>query len=201
MFVFETLIFFKFLMVFAFTHLLLRSIMYRDIKPENIGFDLMDEIKIIDFGLIKEYNPKRRADDGYFYHLTKETGSPQYMCPRVANGLPYNELCDVYSYCILLWQMLQLDIPYEFDYDVLRSKVLVHGPHGCRPKMNMKWSPTIRSLLSHGWSFDYSVRPSMKQICQMLDDELNRYYHNEDHHQYSDGPLDDRSHPSQNNHE
>lgn len=175
--------------------------MYRDLKPDNIGFDIMNEIKLIDFGLIKEYdNTKRNVDDGLFYHITGNTGSPQYMCPRVANKLPYNESCDVYSFCVLLWQILQLEIPFEkYNYIQLRTKVLIEGIDGERPKIhkyNLKkkwWSQNIQDLLNRGWSYDYKVRPTMKDICIILNNELQQYYNQKDikkhHRKNNSNPL------------
>lgn len=177
------------------------NIMYRDLKPDNIGFDIMNEIKLIDFGLIKEYdNTKRNVDDGLFYHITGNTGSPQYMCPRVALKLPYNESCDVYSFCILLWQILQLEIPFEkYNYIQLRTKVLIEGIDGERPKIykyNLKkkwWSNELQDLMNRGWSYDYKVRPTMKDICTILNNELQQYYNQKDikkhHRKNNSNPL------------
>ena len=54
------------------------SIVYRDLKPDNIGFDVRGDVKIFDFGLAKEFNPANVLDDGT-YKLTGDTGSPRYM--------------------------------------------------------------------------------------------------------------------------
>lgn len=53
--------------------------MYRDIKADNIGFDMMDEIKLTDFGLIKEFDPNKRNVDGLFYNISDVAGSYYYM--------------------------------------------------------------------------------------------------------------------------
>jgi serine/threonine protein kinase len=57
------------------------SIIYRDLKPDNIGFDVRGDVKIFDFGLAKEINPKKKLDDGT-YNLTADTGSLRYMAPE-----------------------------------------------------------------------------------------------------------------------
>ena len=38
----------------ALSHLHKHSILYRDLKPANVGFDVRDDVKIFDFGLAKE---------------------------------------------------------------------------------------------------------------------------------------------------
>ena len=78
----------------AFEHLHSRKILYRDIKPENIGFDVRGDIKVFDFGLAKEVH-ENLSDGNGCYNLTAMTGTPRYMAPEVALSKPYNETCDV----------------------------------------------------------------------------------------------------------
>ena len=55
------------------------SLVYRDIRKENIGFDVRGDVKVFDFGLSKCLSPalKARDDRGrevYGYNLTPRTG-------------------------------------------------------------------------------------------------------------------------------
>jgi serine/threonine protein kinase len=146
------------------------SVMYRDIKPDNIGFDVRGDIKLFDFGVAKEYDPDTRQSDGMIPNLTGDSGSPRYMDPLVALSKPYNELCDVYSFCILLWEMLQLSTPFAgFNMTTFTIKV-VQG--GLRPKINPKWSKSIQDMLVNGFS-DIRKRNSMTNVCEILRTELN----------------------------
>merc|ERR1719203_1230149 len=45
-------------------HLHQRNIIYRDLKSDNVGFDVRDDVKLFDFGLAREL-PPRRQDDLY----------------------------------------------------------------------------------------------------------------------------------------
>jgi serine/threonine protein kinase len=58
---------------------------------------------LYDFGLAKEL--KGPHENGK-YKLSGNTGSWAYMAPEVAKGYKYNLSVDVYSYGILLWELL-----------------------------------------------------------------------------------------------
>ena len=64
----------------AMQYLHQHNIVYRDLKPDNIGFDQEDNLKLFDFGLAKELKPYKKHEDGT-YHLTANTGSRRYMAP------------------------------------------------------------------------------------------------------------------------
>jgi len=53
------------------------GIIYRDLKPDNCGFDHADNLKLFDFGLAKELKDSDRRRDG-LYNLTGMTGAVRY---------------------------------------------------------------------------------------------------------------------------
>lgn len=57
----------------AMSYLHSLGIVYRDLKPDNIGFDGNDVLKLFDFGLAKELKPGLEKGDGK-YKLTGNTG-------------------------------------------------------------------------------------------------------------------------------
>ena len=60
----------------AFMYLHENRLIYRDIKPENIGFDIRGDVKVFDFGLCKSLSTKLKArGDAYGYRLTGRAGS------------------------------------------------------------------------------------------------------------------------------
>lgn len=145
--------------------------MYRDLKPENIGFDVRGDVKIFDFGLAREFD-LAQADSQGFYAYTGDTGSPRYMAPEVALGQRYNEGADVYSFSILVWQVLALSTPYEGFNASMLTRNVVKG--GSRPRIDPKWSKYIADMLRSGWG-DKKKRLSMKAMSTALREEMNRF--------------------------
>lgn len=140
------------------------------VVQDNIGFDVRDDVKIFDFGLVKEIDPNTRDKNGNF-KLTSDTGSPRYMAPEVATQKPYNENVDVYSFCILMWQMFKLETPFDGYNMAMFHKKVVAG--GTRPAPDSKWPPEISNALRRGWG-DAKQRPSMEEICEVLRNEISQ---------------------------
>ena len=130
-------------------------------------------MKIFDFGLAKEIKSEDMVSDD-LYRMSGNTGSLRYMAPEVALTEPYNHLVDVYSFGILLWQMLSLEVPFA-TYNVQR-----HAQHvvraGERPALNSaKWSPALCTLLSRCWSSEIFSRPSFGEVGSALRAEFDPY--------------------------
>lgn len=147
------------------------SIVYRDLKPDNIGFDIRGDVKIFDFGLAKEMRPEDMVSDD-LYEMSGNTGSLRYMAPEVARRLPYNSSVDVYSFAILFWQILSLQQPFD-GYDVeTHSERVVFGTD--RPKLDIRnWSDEICNLLSQSWSSYIPDRPDFETISYIIKREFN----------------------------
>ncbi len=61
----------------ALAYLHEKNIIFRDLKPDNCGFDSKDQLKLFDFGLAKELKQKELIGDG-LYNLTGMTGAIRY---------------------------------------------------------------------------------------------------------------------------
>ncbi|KAG7347360.1 serine/threonine protein kinase [Nitzschia inconspicua] len=149
-----------------------RGIIYRDLKPENVGFDIRNDIKIFDFGLATELKQSKKTDDG-LYKLTGMTGSPRYMAPEVAWEKNYNEKCDVYSFAIMLWQIYSLKTPFEL-YTMRSLKAKVWAGEKKRPFVDAAWPVPLKNLLRRAWSENIQERPGFSQITKILRSECVR---------------------------
>lgn len=100
-------------------------------------------------------------------------GSLYYMAPEVANRKPYNAACDVYSFAILLWQILMLKQPYElYTPKSLREKVY-NGLHK-RPPLDETINAEMKLLLKRSWAQDIHERHDMKSVSTILRKECVR---------------------------
>ena len=55
------------------------SILFRDLKPSNVGISSEGIPLIFDFGLARELKAKDRVDEEGYYKLTKMVGSLRYV--------------------------------------------------------------------------------------------------------------------------
>ena len=69
--------------------------LHRDIKPSNIGFTSDGSPKLLDFGLAHEANDDAIAG-----------GTLRYLSPDILSGRPATEADDVWSLCVVLYEMV-----------------------------------------------------------------------------------------------
>lgn len=95
------------------------------------------------------------------------------MAPEVANGQPYNETCDTYSFALLLWEMLSLKKPYEGCTITSLREQIYNGAHD-RPIIHDCWPVPIRLLLKRSWTHNVYDRSYMGANVEILRKECVR---------------------------
>eukprot|EP00563_Minutocellus_polymorphus_P000143 CAMPEP_0181039824 /NCGR_PEP_ID=MMETSP1070-20121207/10700_1 /TAXON_ID=265543 /ORGANISM="Minutocellus polymorphus, Strain NH13" /LENGTH=836 /DNA_ID=CAMNT_0023117751 /DNA_START=47 /DNA_END=2557 /DNA_ORIENTATION=- len=141
------------------------NIVYRDLKPDNCGFDIRNDVKVFDFGLAKELTERDRVGLDQ-YKASGLTGSRRYMAPEVVLCKPYGLSVDVFSFGIFLWELLAMKEPFE-DYDVHKHARLV-VKKGQRPMMKAYWPQYVKRLLESCWATNPRARPTFAEIYQMI---------------------------------
>jgi calcium-dependent protein kinase len=94
-------------------------ICHRDLKPENFIFSSPETdsfIKLIDFGLSKQFYEFDEIGDGKVLRMQTKAGTSYYMAPEVLNE-NYSEKCDYWSLGVLLFLMLGGYPPFEGEND------------------------------------------------------------------------------------
>lgn len=138
-------------------------IIYRDLKPGNIGFDRGGTLKLFDFGLAVEL-PENSSLDSTF-NLPGKTGTARYMALEIIEAKPYNVKADVFSFSVLLWEIIALQKPYKgLPGEVVMQQVV----NNARPQIPQEWPTELRELLKRGWTSSIEARPHMKYIRQEL---------------------------------
>jgi serine/threonine protein kinase len=100
-----------------------QGVIHRDLKPENVFVGPRDQVKIGDFGIATLMEP---AGGGPQERPRTVAGSPPYMSPEHARGLPTDQRTDLYAVGCLLFEMLSGRCPYQGNSS---TEVLVKHVH------------------------------------------------------------------------
>jgi serine/threonine protein kinase len=83
------------------------GVVHRDLKPGNIMIDKMGEARIMDFGIARSL--ETRGITGTEVMI----GTPAYMSPEQAEGQDVDQRSDIYSFGIILYEMVTGRVPFE----------------------------------------------------------------------------------------
>ena len=150
----------------AIEYLHSKNIVYRDLKPANVGFDSQGVVKLFDFGFAVVL-PSENDVSNPAGLLFDKCGTPRYMAPEVGLELGYRTEADVYSFGMLLWEICALDKPFaEFKCPVkFQQAVFVKGQ---RPVVKKHWPVLITATLKKCWATRPSKRPSITSVITAL---------------------------------
>ncbi|EFH40244.1 kinase family protein [Arabidopsis lyrata subsp. lyrata] len=141
-------------------------IIHRDLKSSNLLVDRNWTVKVADFGL------SRIKHETY---LTTKTGrgTPQWMAPEVLRNEAADEKSDIYSFGVILWELVTEKIPWEN-----LNPMQVIGAVGFmnqRLEVPKNVDPQWISLMESCWHSEPQHRPSFQEIMEKLR-ELQRKY-------------------------
>lgn len=137
-------------------------VIHRDVKSPNVLLGTnVREVKITDFGL-----SRLRVNS---YVNTGPGGTPEWMAPELLRQDPFNEKSDVFSFGVILWELVMCEKPWRDDHPMqIVFKVGSRGeklptppPESCEPE--------LREMIVECFADDPGRRPDFRSIVDRLD--------------------------------
>jgi len=153
------------------------EVVHRDLKSANLLVTDDLRVKVADFGLARV---KARAQT-----MTGQMGTMQWMAPEVLSSCRYTEKADVYSFGIILWELLARGCPYEEVEEQGVTQIaaaLAVLRDGLRPRLPMpreaRPCPGIplafEELMQRCWAAEPQLRPPFADALVELEAMLRR---------------------------
>jgi len=153
-----------------YLHCFTPQIIHRDLKSLNLllqnpirAVNDMPQVKVSDFGLSRMKDP-----DAAWGKMTNQVGTLHWMAPEVFLGSDYNEKADIYSYAMVLFEIICRDVPFRQEDPANIGRLTSKG---VRPDLRVV--PThcpdmFRGLMIMCWAHTPAERPSFHRILAIL---------------------------------
>jgi len=138
-----------------------RKVFHCDLKSSNILIDSSWSVKLCDFGLSRV---KYKSDRKRFQK--QRVGTPHWMAPEILRGEKYDESADVYSFGMILWELMSGEIPY--CNMPISDIIATVGYDGKQVNLPTKGNPVILAIMKSCLELDIHARPTFKQIVGQL---------------------------------
>eukprot|EP01027_Heterolobosea_sp_BB2_P012208 GEZU01017710.1.p1 GENE.GEZU01017710.1~~GEZU01017710.1.p1 ORF type:complete len:131 (+),score=19.52 GEZU01017710.1:161-553(+) len=108
---------------------------------------------------------------------TEHVGTSVWMAPEVANGRVYDEACDVYSFAMIMYELLCEKLPFSDVPRTVNVQIKASTDENFRPTIEPVVYPTkiadlsqdlYIQLMKQCWAHDPASRPSFRDIIQEM---------------------------------
>ncbi|XP_024959141.1 serine/threonine-protein kinase STY13-like [Cynara cardunculus var. scolymus] len=135
------------------------GLIHRDLKSDNLLIASDRSIKIADFGVARI----EVQTEG----MTPEMGTYRWMAPEMIQHRSYTQKVDVYSFGIVLWELITGMLPFQNLTDVQAAFAVVNK--GIRPTIPDDCLPVLSEIMTRCWDGDPNVRPTFTDVVKMLE--------------------------------
>jgi len=146
----------------ALEHIHAQNIIHRDIKPDNVHVTTAGAIKLMDFGISKAQDSTRTTTGVVM-------GTPYYMAPEQVLGRNITPQVDVYSFGVLLFELMTGTRPIVGDTVERIFYQILQEPLNIEPMRQAGISDPIIDLVTRCTEKDPAKRPQgFGEVCARI---------------------------------
>lgn len=131
------------------------GIIHRDLKPANIAITAKGQVKVLDFGLAKLFDPARGGVKAETLTLSVDeshlAGTLPYMAPEQVNGEHIDARTDIYGLGVVLYEMATRQRPFRGDSMLRLFDSILHqsvvAPRAMNPRISSEMERIILKCL------------------------------------------------------
>ncbi|GAM26893.1 hypothetical protein SAMD00019534_100680 [Acytostelium subglobosum LB1] len=149
-----------------FLHSRKPMIIHCDLKSANIliGGQSLDTLvaKVSDFGLsVRQFDKEVKG---------RKVWNWRWLAPEVIKNVQYTEKIDIYSYGMVIWELITREIPFEEYFEEYKWNSVIEDKvtHGLRPTIPKECPEQFANLIQDCWQEDPRRRPSFEDIITQL---------------------------------